>query len=31
MTGDWGFRLVGETENRNWQSPLRQQHLELVA
>ena len=31
MTGDWGFRLVGETENRDWRSPLRQQRLELVA
>jgi len=29
MTGDWGFRLVGETENRDWRSPLRQQRLEL--
>jgi hypothetical protein len=31
MTGDWGFRLVSETENRDWRSPLRQQRLELVA
>jgi N-acetylglutamate synthase-like GNAT family acetyltransferase len=31
VTGDWGFQLVGETENRDWRSPLRQQRLELDA
>ncbi len=31
VTGDWGFRLVGEFENREWRSPLRQQRLELDA
>jgi hypothetical protein len=31
VIGDWGFRLIGETENRDWRRPLRQQCLELVA
>jgi N-acetylglutamate synthase-like GNAT family acetyltransferase len=30
LTRDWGFQLVGESETRDWRTPLRQQRFELA-